>query len=173
MRGSANTSGAHNLWYFEAFSVISLITKVVLITKLDESFAAILQLFVLKEELAGQLDPDTQLEQADARFNSRAELWAEQTAKIIPILGNKNFEIATVKNKNIFIQSLIQEFLGDSGNLIIDKKTSVELSNLAQKEDEVLNKYHCRTKGLLKGIHGRDQVIINGRNTIVLSLSEQ
>lgn len=33
--------------------------------------------------------------------------------------------------------------------------------------------YYRRTKRLLKGIHGRDQVINNGRETVTLSLPEQ
>ena len=68
---------------------------------------------------------------------------------------------------------LIQEFPGDSHNIITDEKVSAKLSLLAQKENEDLYTYYYRTEEQLKGIHGRDQVTNNGRDTIVQSPSEQ
>ena len=68
---------------------------------------------------------------------------------------------------------LIQEFPGDSYDIITDKKASAELSSLAQKENEDLYTYYYWTEGLLKGIYGQDQVITNGRDIIVLSPSKQ
>ena len=93
--------------------------------------------------------------------------------EVIWILANENLGTATVEDKNTFIQLLIHEFPGDSYNIITDKKASAELSSLAQKENKDLYIYYCWTEDLQKGIHGQDQVTNNGKNTIVLSLSEQ
>ena len=68
---------------------------------------------------------------------------------------------------------MIQEFPSDSRNVITDKKASTELSNLAKKKDEDLYTYYGYIESLLKGIHGRDQVTISGRDTVTLSPAEQ
>lgn len=143
-------------------------------TKFDGSSAASRWLRVLKEELAGPLSPGTWLERADARLEGRPASWVEQTPEVIRILADENLETATVEDKSTFIQLLIQEFPSDSRNVITDEKASAELSSLAQKEDEDQYTYYRRTEGLLKRIHGRDQVTNNnGRDTIALSPSEQ
>ena len=145
----------------------------VLITKFDGSSAASQWLRVFKEELAGQLSPGTWLKWADARLKGRASSWAERTSEVIWILIDKNLGTATVGDKNTFIQLLIQEFSSGSCDVITDEKASAELSLLAQKEDEDLYTYYCWTEGLLKKIYERNQVTINGRDTIVLSPSKQ
>lgn len=171
MGPSANTSGAHDWWHFDALPTRT--AKMVSMTKCDGSFAASRWLRILKEELTGQLSPSTWLERADARLESRAASWAERKPEVVRILAVDNIGAATVEDKNTFIQLLIQEFPGDSRNVITHEKASAELSNLAQKEDEDLYTYHRRTEGLLKGIHGRDQVTNSGRDTVTLSLAKQ
>ena len=84
-----------------------------------------------------------------------------------------NIAVATVKDKNTFIQLLIQEFPSDSRNVITDEKTSAELLNLVQKKDKNLYTYYRYTKSLLKGIHRQNQVINSGRNIVILSHAEQ
>ena len=142
-------------------------------TRFDGSSAASQWLCVFKEELAGQLSPGIWLERADARLESRAASWAEQTLEVIQILAEENLGTVTVEDKNTFIQLLIQEFPGDSRDIITNEKASADLSSLAQKEDEDLYTYYCRTEGLLKGIYGQDQVTNNGRDIIVLNPSKQ
>lgn len=142
-------------------------------TKFDGSFAASRWLPILKEELAGPLSPSTWLERADSRLEGRAASWAERTPEVVRILAVDNIAAATAEDKNTFIQLLIQEFPGDSRDVITDEKANAELSNLAQKEDEDLYTYYRRTEGLLKGIHGRDQVTKSGRDTVTLSPAEQ
>ena len=93
--------------------------------------------------------------------------------EVVQILAVDNIAAAIVGDKNTFIQLLIQEFLVDSRNIITDKKTSAELSNLAQKKDEDLYTYYRRIESLLKRIYGRDQVTNSGKNTVTLSLTEQ
>ena len=77
------------------------------------------------------------------------------------------------QQSRILIQLLVQEFPGDSRNVITDENASAELSSLIQKDNEDLYLYYCQSKGLLKGIHGRDQVTNNGRDTVTFSPSEQ
>ena len=172
MSRSANTTRTRDWWYFDALSVVPHTTRMVSMTKFDGSFAASQWLRVLKE-LAGQLSLGTWLKQADACLEGRAASWAEQTPEVIQILADENLGTATVEDKNTFIQLLIQEFSGDLCDVITDEKASAELSSLAQKEDEDLYTYYCRTEDLLKGIHGRDQVTNNSRDAIVLSPSKQ
>lgn len=50
--------------------------------------------------------------------------------KIVLILAVDNIAATTAKNKNFILQLSIQEFLDDLYNIMIDDKTSVELSNL-------------------------------------------
>ena len=128
----------------------------VLMTKFDGSSAASQWLHIFKKELASQLSLNTLLKRADTYLKSCATSWAEQTPKVIRIFADKNLETATVENKSIFIQLMIQEFPGDSCNVITDEKASAELSSLAQKEDKDLCTYYCWTKRLLKRIYGRD-----------------
>ena len=156
MSRSANTTGTRDWWYFDALPVVPHTTRMVSMTKFDGSSAASRWLRVLKEELAGQLSPGTWLERADARLEGRAASWAERTPEVIRILADENLGTATVEDKNTFIQLLIQEFPGDSRDVITDEKASAELSSLAQKENEDLYTYYCRIEGLLKGIYGRD-----------------
>ena len=93
--------------------------------------------------------------------------------EVIQILVDKNLGITTVEDKNTFIQLLIPEFPADSCDIIIDEKASAELILLAQKEDKDLYTYYCWIEEQLKEIHGKDQIINNGRDIIVLSLSKQ
>lgn len=58
-----------------------------------------------------------------------------------------------VKNKNIFIQLLIQKFLTDLCNIITDEKANAKLLNLAQKKDKDLYIYYSYIKALLKRIY--------------------
>ncbi len=168
MSQSANTL-AEDWWNF----IAPRNPKMISMTKFDGSFAASRWLRILKEELAGPLSPRTWLERADARLESRAASWAERTPEVVRTLAVDNIAAATVEAKNTFIQLLIQEFPGDSHDIITDEKASAELSNLAQKEDEDLYTYYRRTEGLLKGIHGRDQVTNSGGDTVALSPAEQ
>lgn len=173
MNRSANEPEIHDWWYFDPPSLVPHVTKMVLMTKFDGSSAANRWLRVLKEELAGQLSPGTWLERADARLEGRAASWAERTPEVIRILADENIGTATIQDKNTFIQILVQEFPGDSRDAITDERASAELLSLAQKEDEDLYTYYRRTEGLLKAIHGRDQVTNNGRDTVILSPSKQ
>lgn len=142
-------------------------------TKFDGTGAARRWLRILKEELAGPLSPGTWLERADARLDGRAASWAERTPENICIFSDKGIENATVEDKNTFVQLLLQEFPGDSRNVITDEGASRELSSLSQKEDEDLYTYYRRTEALLRGIHGKDRVTNNGTDTIILSPLEQ
>ena len=92
---------------------------------------------------------------------------------MIRILADKNIGTATIQDKNIFIQLLVQEFLSDLCDAIKDEKVGAKLLSLVQKKDENLYTYYCRTKNLLKKIHGRDQVTHNGRDTVTPSSSKQ
>ena len=67
---------------------------------------------------------------------------------------DQNLGTAIIEDKNTFIYLLIQKFLGDFRDVIMDKKTSAELLSLTQKKDEDLYIYYYWTKGLLKGIYG-------------------
>lgn len=145
----------------------------VLMTKFDESSTASRWLCMLKKELGEELSPDVWLARADARLCSRATSWAEQTPEVIQILVDSNIENATSEDKNTFMKLLVQEFLSDPRNIVIDDQASTEVANLAQREDKDLYTYYGRTEKLLKGIHGWDQVTINGRKTVTLSLPEQ
>lgn len=142
-------------------------------TKFDGTGAARRWLRILKEELAGPLSPGTWLERADARLDGRAASWAERTPEIICIFSDKGIENATVEDKNKFVQLLLQEFPGDSCNVITGEQASSGLSSLSQKEDEDLYTYYRRTEALLRGIHGKDRVTNNGTDTIILSPPEQ
>ena len=173
MSQSVNTTGTRDWWYFDAYLVVPHTTKMVSMTKSDGSSAASRWLRVLKKELAGQLSPGHWLKRADACLEGRAASWVERLPKVIRFLADKNRGTATVEDKNTFIQLLIQEFPGDSHDVISDEKASAELSSLAQKKDEDLCTYYRRTEDLLKEIHGRDQVTNNSRDTIVLSPSKQ
>ena len=62
--------------------------------------------------------------------------------EIVQILAAGNIVAKTIEDKNTFIQLLIQEFFGDSCNIITDVKVSAKLSNLAQKEDKNLYTYY-------------------------------
>lgn len=72
---------------------------------------------------------------------------------MIRILVDENSETAIIQDKNTFIQLLVQEFLGDLHNTIIDKRSSIELLSLVQIKDKDLYIYYCQTKYLLKEIH--------------------
>ena len=76
-------------------------------TKFNGSSNASQWLYVLKKELAGQLNFGTWLKQAYACLKGCAALWAEQTPKVIQILADKNLETAIIEDKNTFIQLLI------------------------------------------------------------------
>ena len=68
------------------------------------------------------------------------------------------------------MQLLIQEFPDDSRNVMIDEQASgAAFSSFSQREGRGLYTYYCRTEGLLKRIHGRDQVC----NTVLLSPAEK
>ncbi len=168
MSQSANTL-AEDWWNFDA----PRNAKMILMTKFDGSFAASRWLRILKEELASPLSPSTWLKRADVRLKSRAALWAERMLEVIRTLAIDNIAAATIEDKNTFIQLLIQQFPGNSRDVITDEKASAELSNLAQKEDKDLYTYYRRTEGLLKGIHGRDQVTNSSKDIVALSLAEQ
>ncbi len=99
-------------------------------TKFDRSFAASRWLRILKKELAGPLSPNTWLERADAGLEGRAASWAERRPEVVRILAVDNIAATTVEDKNTSIQLLIQEFPGDSCNVITDEKASAELSIL-------------------------------------------
>ena len=142
-------------------------------TKYDGSFAASWWLCILKEKLIAQLSPKTWLERADAWLEGRAASWAERTSEVVRILAIDNIAAMTVEDKNSFIQLLIQEFPGNSCNVITDEKASAKLSNLAQKEDEDLYTYYRHTETLLKRIHGRDQVTNSDRVIVTLSPVKQ
>lgn len=123
-------------------------------TKFDGSGAASRWLRVLEEELPDQLILCTWLKQSDACLEGQAALWAEKTPEIINILSDEGIENATAEDKNTFVQLLVQDFPGDSRNVITDGQASSELFSLSQKEGEDLYTYYLRTEGLLKGIHG-------------------
>lgn len=89
--------------------------------------------------------------------------------KVVGIFIVENIGAATVENKNTFRYLLIQEFPSNSYNKITDEKKSMELSNLAQKEDENLYIYYQHSKNILNGIHRRDQITNSGRDTITLN----
>lgn len=142
-------------------------------TKFDGISAANRWLRILKEELSSPLSPGIWLERADARQEGRAASWAERTPKVIRILGTNNIDNGTIEDKDTFVQLLVQEFLGDSRDVITNGQASAELSSLSQREGEDLYTHYRRTEGLLKGIYGRDQVANKGRDTIALSPAEQ
>lgn len=73
---------------------------------------------------------------------------------MIWIIVVDNIIAVTVEDKTIFIQLLIQELPDDLRNIIMGKKASAKLSNLAQKEDKDMYTYFFCTKCLLKEIYG-------------------
>ena len=141
-------------------------------TKFDGSSAANCWLRVLKEESSSPLSPGTWLERADARQEGRAASWADRTPKVLRILGNINIDNGTIKDKDTFVQLLVQEFPRDSRDVITDGQASAELSSLSQREGEDLCTYYRRTEGLLKGIYGRDQVANNNREATPLATND-
>lgn len=92
--------------------------------------------------------------------------------EIVWILAIDNITVATVEDKNIFIQLLMQKYLDDSYNEITNEKASAELWNLTQKEDKDLYIYYYCIESLLKRIHERDQITNSGKDIVMLSLAK-
>lgn len=73
---------------------------------------------------------DTWLEQTGAHLEGRTSSWAEYTLEVIRIFVDNIIANVIVEDKNIFIQLLTHELLGESCDIIINKKTSAELLSL-------------------------------------------